>query len=127
MVRLVSHKERLPNMSLALKWGNLALAFLLELCLLAAFCYWGFHANAGWPIKVALGIGLPLVVAVFWGMFMAPRARFPVSRPLYWINYCTLFGIGALMLAFAGHLVIALLFAIVALLNMILTISLRQR
>ncbi len=114
-------------MSVALKWGNLALAFLLELCLLAAFCYWGFHTNTSLPAKVALGIGLPLAVAVFWGMFMAPRARYPVSRPLYWINYCILFGIGALMLAFAGQLTLAIVFAILALLNMLLTISLRQQ
>ncbi|HEX8983116.1 MAG TPA: YrdB family protein [Ktedonobacterales bacterium] len=114
-------------MSLALKWGNLAVAFLLEFCLLAAFCFWGFHANTSVPAKVALGIGLPLVVAVFWGLFMAPRARYPVSRPLYWVNYCALFGIGALMLAFAGQLLLGIVFAIVALLNMLLTISLRQR
>lgn len=114
-------------MSLALKWGNLTLAFLLELCLLAAFCYWGFHANIGLPAKVALGIGLPLVVAVFWGMFMAPRARYPVSRPLYWVNYCVLFGIGALMLAFAGQLVLAIVFVLLAVLHIILTFSLRQQ
>lgn len=114
-------------MSPALKWGNLALAFLLELCLLAALAYWGFHAVSAWPVRIALGIGIPLAVAVFWGIFMAPRARYPVSRALYWINYAALFGLGALALGAAGQQTLAVIFAVVTFLNAILTGALRKQ
>jgi hypothetical protein len=43
--------------------------FVLELCLLAAVAWWG-AATAGLP----LGLALPLVVAVLWGTFCAPKA-----------------------------------------------------
>lgn len=113
-------------MSLALKWGNLTLAFLLELCLLAALAYWGFYSATAWPVRIALGVGVPLAVAIFWGMFMAPRARFPVSRTLYWVNYAALFGLGALALGAAGQPKLAVTFAIVTFINAILTAILRQ-
>jgi hypothetical protein len=52
-------------MSLTLRSANLALAFVLELCLLAAVGYWGFHVQASTALQIVLGIGAPLLVAVF--------------------------------------------------------------
>ncbi|KIL39849.1 hypothetical protein SD70_17455 [Gordoniibacillus kamchatkensis] len=52
--------------------------FLLELASLAAFGYWGFHVNAGVAAKIAIGIGAPLVVAIVWGLFLAPKASFSI-------------------------------------------------
>jgi len=64
----------------AFHWANLTVAFLLELCALAALCYWGVWTG-GWPVtKTALGLGAPLFAAVLWGLFAASRA--PVSVPL---------------------------------------------
>jgi hypothetical protein len=64
----------------AFHWANLTVAFLLELCALAALGYWGFRTASGPAAKAALGIGAPLLAAVLWGLFAAPRA--PVSIPL---------------------------------------------
>ncbi|HEU5345175.1 MAG TPA: YrdB family protein [Ktedonobacterales bacterium] len=100
-----------------LKMGNLALAFLLELAMLGALCYWGFAVGSGWLAKVALGVGAPLVVAVLWGLFMAPRAVFPASRPIYWLLFVVFFGGAALALASAGQLALAVVFAVVVILN----------
>ncbi|EGG37973.1 conserved domain protein [Paenibacillus sp. HGF5] len=47
---------------------NLALRFILELILLFSIGYWGFHFGSGLVAQVALGIGLPLLTAVIWGM-----------------------------------------------------------
>ena len=47
-------------MSAILKSVNLALAFLLELAMLAAYAYWGFQAGTSIIMKVVLGIGDPL-------------------------------------------------------------------
>ncbi len=65
-----------------LKMINLALRFLLELCALAALAYWGFHTGGGWLLKTVLGVGAPLLAAVVWGAFVAPKALVPVSAPV---------------------------------------------
>ena len=65
---------------------NEALAFVLELCALAALAGWGAHV-AG----VALAIVAPLVAAVFWGVFVAPRARVEVSHKVKFALACVVF------------------------------------
>ena len=67
-------KTPLPNLT------NLALRFVLELCALGALGYWGSRAGGGPVSGSVLALGTPLVVAVAWGIFVAPRAR--VSLPL---------------------------------------------
>lgn len=71
-----------------IKSANLALTFLLELCLLGAFALWGFATGNGLPMQIGLGIGVPLVVAIVWGLVMAPRAarrlKPPCTRSLRW-------------------------------------------
>jgi hypothetical protein len=47
-----------------LKYANLALAFLLELCALAELGYWEFVTGGGLPAKIGLGVGVPLRVLV---------------------------------------------------------------
>ena len=56
-----------------LKSANMALSFLLELCMLAALAYWGFQHEA-LILKIILGVGVPLAVVVIWGVFLAPRS-----------------------------------------------------
>ena len=55
-----------------LKYANLALAFLLELCALAALGCWGFVTGGGLPAKICLGVGVPLLAAVLWGVLVGP-------------------------------------------------------
>jgi len=58
----------------AFKNINLGLSFLLELAMLVGFGYWGFHGDKSVWLKWTLGIGLPLVVMVLWGLWLAPNA-----------------------------------------------------
>ena len=51
---------------LVLKELNLLVRFLLELCMLAAVGYWGFKTGSSSTMKVILGIGLPILVAISW-------------------------------------------------------------
>jgi hypothetical protein len=82
----------------ALKGLNLAVRFLLELCVLATVGYWGFKTNSGWLPKILLGIGAPLIIAIIWGMFGAPKAA----------NHLTGFSLLALELIVFGSGVAAL-------------------
>jgi hypothetical protein len=53
---------------------NIALSFVLEIAMLAAYAYWGYHAVTG-PLRWLLAVAAPLLAAVLWGLFLAPRAR----------------------------------------------------
>jgi hypothetical protein len=98
---------------------NLAAAFLLELCMLAALGYWGFTAVRGWP-RFALGLAVPVVAAGIWGMFLAPKASRPLDATLtFWLKAAML-GLGAAALAAAGRPRLAAGFALAVALNMLL-------
>jgi hypothetical protein len=85
-----------------LKVLNLVVRFLLELCMLAAVGYWGFKTQSGWGMKIILGIGLPVLIAVIWGLFVAPKARYPLSRISRLVLELVLFGSGAVALFASG-------------------------
>ena len=85
-----------------LKGLNLLVRFLLEICMLAAVGYWGFKTGSGWAMKLTLGIGLPVLIAVVWGLFVAPRARFPLRGASHLALSFILLSTGAIAL-FAVH------------------------
>ncbi len=109
-----------------LKGANLALAFILELCLLAAFGYWGFTTGDSLLMKIGLGIGVPLLAAVVWGIFMAPKAVRPLRAPLHQIIECVIFGLAFVALYVAGQPTLAIIFAIVFVINLVLRIVWKQ-
>ena len=86
-----------------IKFANLALRFLLELCLLASFGYWGFQIGQSWLVKIILGIGAPLLVAVIWGAFLAPKAAMRLREPWLLILELGLFGLAVAALYFTGY------------------------
>jgi hypothetical protein len=96
---------------------NLALRFLLELCALTALGYWGFQAGPNLPLKIALGVGAPLLAAIFWGAFVAPKAAVQVSEPLRSALGLLVFALAAAGLVAAGRPSLAWIFGVVALVN----------
>jgi|SRR5215211_4546062 len=87
----------------SVKFVNLALRFLLELCALVALGYWSFKGGGGPIMKLALGIGAPLLAAVVWGMFLAPRAAVPSPGLLRLVLELGVFGAAAAALYAAGR------------------------
>jgi hypothetical protein len=104
----------------ALKTANLGLAFVLELCMLAALAFWGARTGNGVAAKVLLGIGAPLVAIVIWALFMAPQATFPLPTVAHTALFVAIFGLAAVALASAGQPVLAVVFAVVSALNYVL-------
>lgn len=103
-------------MSDVFHWANLTLAFLLELCALAALGYWGVSVGDGLVAKAALGLGAPLFAAVLWGLFAAPRAT--VSVPLVGLGVkLIVFGSAVVALYATGHRTLAVVFAIIIVAN----------
>ncbi len=105
---------------------NLGLAFLLELCMLAAFAFWGFYTGETTLMKVLLGLGIPLVVAVFWGVFLAPRAARPLPKTLNLAAKVVIFGLAAVALVAAGQPGLGWILAGVFVINLILLVVWRQ-
>ncbi|WP_152397314.1 YrdB family protein [Paenibacillus guangzhouensis] len=103
-----------------LKNVNLALAFLLELCALAALGYWGFTRPAGWLVKIILGIGTPVMTAFVWGLFVAPKATYVLPVVYKEIIAFAVFAIAAFALYAAGRSEWALWFAILVIGNRVL-------
>src|SRR5260370_41110576 len=79
-----------------LKNANLALAFFLELGVLAALGYWGFYTGQGTLAKIGLGIGAPAVAGVVWGLFGAPRSAWRLPGLWFFILRVVLFRSAAL-------------------------------
>lgn len=61
---------------------NLALAFGLELAALAAFGLWGVQTGGSTFSRVLLGAGAPLLLALFWGLLLSPKAPVTLPAPL---------------------------------------------
>ena len=109
-----------------LKTINLALAFLLELCMLAALGYWGFTLDQGLAVRVGAGLGLPILAAVIWGMWMAPRASNRLAEPWHLIAELIMFGLAIAALYAAGRPWLALTFGLVYAINVALRYVWRQ-
>ena len=109
-----------------MKAFNLLVRFLLELCLLAAVGYWGFKTHSSWVLKIIFGIGLPALIAVLWGMFIAPRAIRPLSGIPYLALELILLGSGAVALFASGKTSLGWIYTIILIVNKILLIVWKQ-
>ncbi len=96
---------------------NLTLRFLLELAALTALGYGGWHAGwSGWS-RLLLVVLLPTAAAVLWGLFVAPRATYPLRDPIRLAPEWLVFGGATLALLLTGHPVLAVGFAVLAAAN----------
>lgn len=104
-----------------LKNTNLALRFILELCALAAFVYWGFYTAQSTVLKLILGIGAPLVAATAWGTFRVPDdpGKAPVAVPgkLRLLLELVFWGAAVAGLAGAGQVTLAWVFGLLVVIN----------
>jgi hypothetical protein len=119
--------ERLKEASLergaimeVIKTANVALRFLLELCVLVALGYWGFRTGQGLFAKIGLGIGVPLLAAVVWGLFGAPGSPWQLHDPWHLFLEVVVFGAAAVALFAAGQRTLSIAFVGVFVLNRML-------
>ena len=66
---------------MVVQYAIISIFFLLEIAMLVSFMYWGFHLDTSLLVKILFGIGTPILVAIIWGTFIAPKASIPVSVP----------------------------------------------
>jgi hypothetical protein len=81
----------------------LFILFLLELCALVALSWAGFAVQAPLGVRIAFGVGLPLVAAVAWGLFAAPRAKYKVAPGVVTTVKVLVYGAATLAIFALGH------------------------
>ncbi|MFG2021366.1 YrdB family protein [Actinomadura geliboluensis] len=96
---------------------NEGLAFVLEVAAIVALAWWGFTTGGNVVVNVVLGIGTPVGAMVLWGLFAAPRARFKVALPFVLLVKAIVFGAGALAFYGVDHATLAIVFAVITVLN----------
>jgi uncharacterized protein DUF2568 len=109
-----------------IKNTNLALAFFLELSVLAALAYWGFQTGQGTIARIALGIGAPAVAIVVWALFGSPQAAWHLNGVYRLLLQVVFFGSAAVALFAAGQHSLGVAFALVFVLNTVLAYALGQ-
>ncbi|GAA0340823.1 YrdB family protein [Actinoallomurus spadix] len=99
---------------------NEGLAFLLELCALALLAWWGADAGGGVVLSVLLAVALPLVAAVVWGLFAAPRARIRLPLAGVLVVKVLVFGAAVAALYALRHGRAALVCAVIVIVNLVI-------
>lgn len=110
-----------------LEGANLALRFLLEMITLVALAFWAFTLEVELPIQIVVAIIAPLLAALTWGAFVAPKARVPLEDPARLGVELVFFGAGAVALMLAGLTVLAVAFIIAVVVHVSLMLGLKQR
>jgi hypothetical protein len=110
----------------SIKYGNLALSFLLELCMLAMLAYWAYHIGREIPMRILLAIAVPAVVAVLWGFLMAPASPTRLHDPWLTIAELVVFAAAAVAFYSTGQRSMAIAFAVLVALNRVLLFALHQ-
>lgn len=101
---------------------NLGLAFLLELCVLAALAYWGYSLDASSAVRWVVALGAPLALALTWSQIAAPTARRRLPRTQLLGFKLLVFTLAAALLYSAGQHALAVVFEASALLNLGLSV-----
>lgn len=104
-----------------MKAANLGLRFALELCLLAALAYLGLQVN------VVLAVAAPVAAAIVWGLFVSPKARYPLAGPPWIAVQAVLFGAATIGLIVAGSVVLGVVFALAFAVNLAFVLFWHQR
>ncbi len=83
-------------------------ALMIEILVFALLVMAGWQADASTLVRIVLAIGLPVIAAVVWGLFAAPRARVK-SAALQLVTKVVVLGAGVV----AGFLVLPLVWAVI--------------
>ena len=107
-------------MASAWNWTWLTVAFATELAALVALGHWGVVQGGSTASRLLLGRGIPVLAAVLWGLFAAPKAPVQIAV-LAVVVKILVFGSAVLALVSTGHPRLAAALAIAALLSSVLS------
>ncbi len=97
--------------------SNGIVRFALELAALVVLAEWGWQRGGDTLSRTGLCVGMPLLAALLWGQFVAPRAPRYLGRPGRLAVEIGVFGAAVLALRALGHPHVASAFALLAAIN----------
>lgn len=103
-----------------IKAVNVGIRFLLELCILVIWGYWGGRMGENGLTKILMGGGIPILFAVVWGIFLAPKSATRLPEPWLFLLEIVIFGLAAWALYSTGKISLAIIFGVVYLFNKLL-------
>lgn len=111
----------------SLRSGNMLLAFLLEVAMLAAFCYAGWVATPILWLRIVLAIGLPALAILLWAVWAAPKAgKRRLKMPALIIFKLAIFAIATAAWWASGQAFIAAIFAVLVVINLLAMLAFKQ-
>ena len=96
---------------------NLTLRFVLELGALAALAYGGWHLPGPLAARILAAVLFPLVAALIWGRWVAPKGSRLLPDPVRLIPEWVVFGGATVALILTGHPVLGGVLAVLAAVN----------
>ena len=109
-----------------LRLANLAIAFGLELCMLAALAVWGAALDVARPWDIVAAVAAVAAAVTAWGVLAAPKSTRRLAQPWLTGFKLAMFGIGSLALVHAGHPGWAALLIAAAAINLGLALAWKQ-
>ena len=97
--------------------GALAIRFIVELLGIVAVAYWGWQSGPEGVGRIALAVGAAVALIVVWSFVVAPKADNPLSQQARDIIGTVLLVVAAAGLAVAGQPRLALIFAVVVIVD----------
>jgi hypothetical protein len=119
-------RPRLKPLPVALHWTNEAIAFLIELAMLAALGWWGAKSGSNLALSMVLAVGAPLLTAIVWALFAAPKAKIRLPLGGVLVVKALAFGSGAAAMYALGWRVLTGSFAAIAFVNTVVATIDRQ-
>lgn len=111
----------------SLRSGNMLLAFLLELGMLAAFCFAGWVATNVLWLRVVLAAGLPALAILLWAVWAAPKAgKRRLKMPGLLIFKLIIMAVATAAWWVAGQAFIAAIFGALVVINLLGMLAFRQ-
>jgi len=95
-------------------WINSTIVFFAEIGMLASFFIFGLSLHLPRVARIALALAIPIIAAVLWGMFFAPKASIHLAQPWNALGEYTLFGLGGAALIASGRTTLGIIFLVVA-------------
>jgi hypothetical protein len=102
-----------------LRNGNLALAFAVEMAMLAGFAFAGWAATPILWLRIVLVVALPGIAILMWAVWAAPKAKKRRLKPGPLLVFkVIIFGFATLAWWLAGMGLIAAIFGTLAAINL---------
>lgn len=100
-----------------IKKVNMALRFFIEIIDFLVIVDWGIQTGKGVLIKIGFSICIPIILILIWGHYGAPNAKRKLPPSIHLLLEIIIFGIPIVLLHSLGQTFLALILALIFIVN----------